>query len=221
MRHSCGVIRCGSTAGILVPMRTNSTCGIARRWLRIQSSRSSLKASGSPPEMSTSRIVGRLPDVLERHLQPLFVGHDFAVAHDPRPRAVAAVGRAEIVHQQQDPVRIAMDQAGHRAVAVFAQRIVGLARCPLELRRGRNHRPAQRLLRIGPRKQAHVVGRDADREHGAAFDQGLSLVRRQDQHPLQLLQRADPVPRLPPPVVPLTVRNLGIECLAKGASVPG
>ena len=53
-----GVIRCGSTAGILVPMRTNSRCGIARKLPRIQSSFSSLRARGSPPLMSTSRIVG-------------------------------------------------------------------------------------------------------------------------------------------------------------------
>ena len=30
IRHSSGVIRCGSTAGIFVPIRRNSTCGISR-----------------------------------------------------------------------------------------------------------------------------------------------------------------------------------------------
>ena len=68
-----GVIRCGSTAGILVPMRMNSMCGIARSWPRIQSSLSSPRASGSPPEISTSRICGVLADVVERLLQPALV----------------------------------------------------------------------------------------------------------------------------------------------------
>ena len=41
-----------------------------------------------------------------------------------------------------------MHQARRRAVAVFAQRIVGLARRAHELAGDRNDRPPQRLLRV-------------------------------------------------------------------------
>ena len=60
-----------------------------------------------------------------------------------------------------------MDQAGHGAIAVFAQRIVGLAQAAVELGGGGNHRSPQGLVAVVARDQAHVVGRDADRQHGA------------------------------------------------------
>ena len=163
------VIRCGSTAGILVPIRTNSMCGIDRKRPRIQSSLSSLSASGSPPEISTSRTVGRFFQVAEDRFQTLLVGNDFAVAHHARPRAIAAVGRTEVERQQQDAIGIAMHQAGYRAVAVFTQRIVGFAECPHKLLRRRNDGLAQRLIRIVRVKQAHVVGSHADRQHRSAL----------------------------------------------------
>ena len=50
------MIRMGSTAGIFVPMRMKSRWGIERRFVRIQSSRSSPSESGSPPEIRQSRI---------------------------------------------------------------------------------------------------------------------------------------------------------------------
>jgi len=58
MRTRFGVMRCGRTAGTLVPMRMISTCGISRRRDRSQLRRSSFKVSGSPPEISTSRTDG-------------------------------------------------------------------------------------------------------------------------------------------------------------------
>ena len=58
MFTSSGVMRCGSTTGMRVPMRMISTCGIARRFLMTYSSRRSGTASGSPPEIRTSRISG-------------------------------------------------------------------------------------------------------------------------------------------------------------------
>ena len=49
---------CGIATGCLVPMRMNSTCGIARSRLRRYSSFSSLNSNGSPPLRSTSRTEG-------------------------------------------------------------------------------------------------------------------------------------------------------------------
>ena len=51
-------MRIGSTTGTRVPMRTISTCGIARSALMISSRRAVESVSGSPPEMSTSRMAG-------------------------------------------------------------------------------------------------------------------------------------------------------------------
>ena len=65
-----GVIRCGSTAGILVPMRMNSRCGIARRLPRIQSSLSSLERQRIAAGDQHVANLRRLADVLERLLQP-------------------------------------------------------------------------------------------------------------------------------------------------------
>ena len=55
---SAGVMRWGITTGTLVPMRTNCTWGIERSSPSSQSSLSSERVSGSPPDSSTSRICG-------------------------------------------------------------------------------------------------------------------------------------------------------------------
>ena len=49
------------------------------------------------------------------------------IANDAGAGAIATVRRALGSDQHQDPVRVAMDQAGHGAVAVLAERVVGLA----------------------------------------------------------------------------------------------
>ena len=53
-----GVTRIGWTTGCLLPMRTNSRCGIDRKRDKTYSSRSSSSDSGSPPEIRQSRIAG-------------------------------------------------------------------------------------------------------------------------------------------------------------------
>ena len=131
------MIRCGSTAGILVPMRMNSRCGIARRLAEDPVELVFAKRQRIAAADQHVADLRRLPDVLERLLQPRFAGHDLAVPDHARPRAVAAVGRAEIEGQQQHAVGIAMHQARRRAVPVFAERIVGLARRAQELARRR------------------------------------------------------------------------------------
>jgi hypothetical protein len=56
--QNSGVIRCGKKIGMRVPIRMNSTWGIARSWRRRCSSLASLRRSGSPPLRRTSRIWG-------------------------------------------------------------------------------------------------------------------------------------------------------------------
>lgn len=49
------------------------------------------------------------------------------MANHARPGAVAAIGRAVVQGEEEDAIGIAVDQAGHRTVAVFSQGIVRLA----------------------------------------------------------------------------------------------
>ncbi|MBZ5574913.1 MAG: deoxyribodipyrimidine photo-lyase, partial [Acidobacteriia bacterium] len=67
-------------------------------------------------------------DVADR-LLPLGLEEDAVavrVFDHARPRAVAAVGRAGVRHQEQHPVRVAVHDARHRAVAVFAEGVLRL-----------------------------------------------------------------------------------------------
>ena len=155
------------------------------------------------------------PYVIQGLLQPGLPGHDLTVAHDPRPRTVPAIGRAEIVHQQQNSIRIAMNQAGNRAVPLLAERVVGLPGGLRELRRRRHNRSSQRLTGIVGGYQAHVVRRDPHRQQHPPRKQRFPLRARQNQHLLQPVQRADSVLDLPSPVVPVSVGQSGKEGSAK------
>ena len=114
-----------------------------------------------------------------------------------------------------------MDQARHGAVAVFAQRVVGLAQAVVELGGGRDHGPPQRLVLVVAGDQAHVVGRDADRQHGAGLRQGRPLLVRKHQHLFQLGQGSQAISGLPMPIVPVAIGDVGIESLAEGPGLEG
>ena len=164
---------------------------------------------------------GRAANVVERLFQPGLAGGDRSVPHHARPRAIAAVARAEIGHQQQHPVRVAVDKARHGTIAVFAQRVVGLAQprrnsdvVGMTVRR-------KRLIPVVAGDQAHVVGRNAHREHRLALRQGRSLVVRKHQHLFQLGQGPQPISGLPVPIVPIAVGHAGVESLAKGPGLEG
>ena len=160
--------------------------------------------------------LGRSADVVQGQFQPLLVGHDFALPHHPRAGAIAAITRTRIQHQQQDPVRIAVDESRHGAVVFFAQGVVGLAVGADQLMGRGDDGPAQRLPRIVAGNQAHVVGRDAEGEHRPGAHQGLAFLLGEHQHLLQLSQGADPMAGLPTPVVPVLVADVAVESPAKG-----
>src|SRR5262249_27243091 len=120
--------------------------------------------------------LGRLPNVFKALFQAGLARHNLAVPDNARPRAVAAVGRAEIEGQEQNAVRIAVYESGSGAVAILTQRIVGLAGRAEELTRYRNDRSPQRLRRVLAVEQAHVIGRDADRQHRLALHESFALV---------------------------------------------
>ena len=151
----------------------------------------------------------RVADVLQAQAQASPIGLQFALPHDPRASAVAAVGRAVVMDQEEHAVRIAVHDARHRCVLVLAQRVVRFARCAQEFLVHGHHRPAQGLLGIRGIEQAHVVRRDAQRQQIAALAQGSPFRIRQLEDRFQLRQRADTVPHLPVPVVPILGGDVG------------
>ena len=90
----------------------------------------------------------RAPQIIERGQQPALLRHQLAVPDHARPRAITAIRRAEVERQEQHAIRITMHQARHRAVRIFAQRIVRLALGAHELIERRHDRSPQRLQRI-------------------------------------------------------------------------
>ncbi len=196
-------------------MRRNSTCGIRDRRHSSHSSLSSGRVSGSPPESRTSRTDGCRLDVGDGLLPLLGVEAVLVVADHPGAGAVAAVGRAEAGHQEQDPVGVAVDQAGHRAVVVLAQRVVGLAAGEEELVAGRHHGPAERVARILGVEQAGVVRGDGHRQGAPTAGQGRPLLFGKLEDVLQVGSALEAVTQLPAPVVPLGVGGLGEEVPAE------
>ena len=61
------------------------------------------------------------------------------------------------------------------------------------------------VVRIGRVEQAHVVRRDAHRQHRAAFDDRAAFVGGQLEQILELREVLDAIARLPAPVGPLGV----------------
>ena len=86
------------------------------------------------------------------------------VADDPRPRAVAAVARALGRDQHQDAVRVAMDEARHRRVAVLGERVLHHRREGLVLATDRDDLAADRVVRVVRVDEADEVRRDVDPE---------------------------------------------------------
>ena len=86
------------------------------------------------------------------------------VADDPRPRAVAAVARALGRDQHQDAVRVAVDEARDRRVAVLGERVLHHRREGLLLAAERDDLAADRVVRVVRVDQADEVRRDVDAE---------------------------------------------------------
>ena len=110
-----------------------------------------------------------------------------------------------------------MHQTGHHAVAVLAERVVGLARRLEIFAADRDMGAAERLHRILARHQARVIRRDAERQRTLMADHRVALVVGQHEDALELGERADARPGLPAPVVPLGGLHLGVKALAEGA----
>ena len=114
------------------------------------------------------------------------------VADDPRPGAVAAVARALGRDQHQDAVRVAMDEPGHRRVAVLGERVLHHRGERLLLAAERDDLAADRVVRVVGVDQADEVRRDVDPEL-VRRGQALALLVGQVQDLLDLGEVVDPV----------------------------
>ena len=159
----------------------------------------------------------RPTQVLELGLVVLAVEVLGRVAHDPRARAVPAVRRALRRDQHQDPVRVAMDETGHRRVAVLGERVLHHRGERLLLAAGRDDLAADRVGGVVRVDQADEVRRDVDAEL-VRRREPLTLVVGQVQDRLDLLEVVDPMAELPAPVVPLLVGDVRPE---RGAPADG
>ena len=148
---------------------------------------------------------GMSVDVGDR-LLPLRLEEDAVVVgvfHHARPRAVAAVGRAGVRHQEQHPVRVAVHDPGHRAVPVLSEGILRLSGHAEILVGDRNHRPSERVLGVVRIQEAEVVRRDG-KGQGARMPLDCSpLIVGQPHNLFQRLEGAHAVAKLPSPVAPL------------------
>ena len=157
-------MRWGRKIGMREPMRTNWMCGIARRRVRILSSRSSEKSRGSPPESRTSRTCGVLFKVFEGRFPLGFQMLLADAGNDARAGAIAAVGGAAVGDEKQHAVRIAVDEAGHRHVGILAAGIGEfLGRVPAFLD-ARDDLAADRAIRIVAVDQVEKVRGDRHRQ---------------------------------------------------------
>jgi hypothetical protein len=210
-------MRCGRNVGMRVPMRKNSTCGIARNRPKRFSSLSSLNSSGSPPLNSTSRISGMLRDVgdllVEFGMKIVAAG----VADEPRARAVTAIRGAAVGDEEQHAVGIAMHEAGHGRMRIFAARVAHFPRRGVRFLDARNDLPADGAMLIRRVNQVEKIRRDGQRELVVRqFRAGEFLRRERGHQPLQLLRRGDAVFELPAPVVPVGIGNIVPEAAAGG-----
>ena len=135
------------------------------------SSRRSLRSSGSPPDMMTSRI-----SVCSSRYWNADSNCDIGIFSGspdlPPPGAEAAVGGADRGDQEERPVGIAVRDVRHRAVRVLVERVDD-AVDHLELVDRRHVLAPDRVVRL--LDEVHHCGRDAELE-----------VLRRDAQPVEL-----------------------------------
>ena len=141
------------------------------------------------------------------------------VAHQSGSRAIAAVGRAPVGHQKEDPVGIAMHKAWHRRVGVFADRIERFPRGGRGLLQPRNNLTADGAQLIGGVDQVEVIRGNGHRQLGLPSQKHPSplLGGHARQQTLQLINPSDAVLELPLPIVPFRVRDRGPTPLPCGS----
>ena len=94
-----------------------------------------------------------------------------------------------------------MHQSGHHAMAILAERVVGLSGRLEIFGADRGMGAAERLGRILAGHEARIIRGDAERQRPLMAGHRIALVLRQGEDALELGQRSDARARLPAPVV--------------------
>ena len=184
-----------------------SMWGISRRPRRIDSKSFGASVRPSPPRDQHVADLRGPAEVVELGLVLLAVEVLGRVADDPRPRAVAAVARALGRDEHQDPVRVAMHEAGHRGVAVLGERVLHHRGEGLLLAPERDDLAADRVVGSSGSIRLMKYGVMSTRNLSGAREAGPLLVGEVEDR-LDLLEVVDAVAQLPAPVVPLLVGNV-------------
>jgi hypothetical protein len=125
-------------------------------------------------------------------------------------RAEPAIHGADVRRDQQRAVGVAVGQAGDRRVLVLVERVLFLgAGGAGQLRGGGDRLEPDRIGRVEPIDQGEVVRGDRQLVLGLEDVQGAPILDGEGEQLGQLPGVADGVLRLPPPVVPLVVGDVG------------
>lgn len=128
--------------------------------------------------------------------------------NDTRARAISAVRSAAVGHQKKDAIRVAMDEARHWHVGIFAARIGHFRRIGVGFFDARDHLPANRAIGIGGMDEVEKMGRDGSRELRASEQNARALFLAQSQVALDLLKRLHAVFQLPLRRIPVVGRDV-------------
>jgi hypothetical protein len=104
-------------------------------------------------------------------------------------------------------LRVAVDEAGHRGVAVLGEGVLHHPREGAQLRADRDDLAADRVVGIVGIDERDEVGRDVHPEL-VGRRETFALVVGQVEDLLEVLQRVKALRELPAPVVPLVVRDV-------------
>ncbi len=118
-------------------------------------------------------------------------------------RAIPAIGRASIGYKEQHPIRIAMHQARHGRMGIFAHGIQHLLTRNDYLPRSRDHLLANRAFRIVAIDQIEEVRRDRHGQLLAGMLAARHFVPSQIDQRFELLEGRYAVPKLPSPILPI------------------
>ena len=153
-------------------------------------------------------------DVLQTCLELGMEVVRLGVGDQAAARAVAAIGSATVSDQEEDAVRVAVDDARYGHGALFADGVLGFARSDVRLLDAGDDLPADRAVRILGVDQVEEMGGDRQGQLMRGEQAPFPLFLGQFEALLELRQRRDAVAELPMPVVPLRGGHVFPQALA-------
>ncbi len=117
--------------------------------------------------------------------------------------AITTVRGTAVSYQKQNPIGIAMNQAGNRHVIILATGIDQFPRRGGHFLDTGNDLAPDGAFRIGAINQVEEIGGDSQSQFVSCFFHALPLFWGQCDQGLQCLKRGQPVTQLPAPVVPV------------------